>query len=60
MTKQKDEQRLANATYEYDRQTAQERLNEIDSKLSKLLKLQESKLIKPYPNIAAARLNTSL
>jgi hypothetical protein len=54
--KTKNEQRLAQATNEYDRQTATERLNEIDSKLPKLLKLQESKLIKPYPNIAAADL----
>ena len=54
--KTKNEQRLANATNEYDRQLATERLNEIDSKLPKLLKLQESKLIKPYPNIAAADL----
>ena len=54
--KTKNEQRLANATNEYDRQLATERLNEIDRKLPKLLKLQESKLIKPYPNIAAADL----
>jgi len=54
--KTRNEQRLAQATNEYDRQTATERLNEIDSKLPKLLKLQESKLIKPYPNIAAADL----
>ena len=54
--KTKNEQRLANATNEYDRQLATERLNEIDSKLPKLLQLQESKLIKPYPNIAAQEL----
>ena len=54
--KTKFEQRLSQATSEYDRMNATERLNEIDSKLPKLLKLQESKLIKPYPNIAAADL----
>ena len=54
--KTKFEQRLSQATNEYDRMNATERLNEIDSKLPKLLKLQESKLIKPYPNIAAADL----
>ena len=54
--KTKFEQRLAQATNEYDRQTATERLAEIEVKLPKLLKLEESKLIKPYPNIAAADL----
>jgi hypothetical protein len=54
--KTKLEQRLPQVNNEYDRQNITERLNEIDSKLPKLLKLQESKLIKPYPNIAAADL----
>ena len=56
LDKEKFERRLPQVTNEYDRQNITERLTEIESKLPKLLRLEESKLIKPYPNVAAADL----
>ena len=52
----KAEQKLATATTEYERQDANNVLADVQSKLPKLLKLKESNLIKPYPNIAAQEL----
>ena len=54
--KVKAEEKLQRAESAYDIQTANERLAEVNSKLPTLLKLQESKLIKPYPNDAGAEL----
>jgi hypothetical protein len=54
LQKTKAEQRLERAESPYDIQRANESLAEVNSKLPALLKLQESKLIKPYPNVAAA------
>ena len=54
LQKTKAEQRLERADNPYDTQRANESLSEVNSKLPALLKLQESKLIKPYPNVAAA------
>jgi len=54
LQKTNSEQRLAFAEGPYDIQRANEKLAEVKSKLPALLKLQESKLIKPYPNVAAA------
>ena len=52
----KAEQKLATATTDYERQDANNILANVQSKLPKLLKLKESNLIKPYPNIAAQEL----
>jgi hypothetical protein len=52
--KVKAEQTLERVESPYDIQRAAESLAEVNSKLPALLKLQESKLIKPYPNVAAA------
>jgi hypothetical protein len=54
LQKTKAEQRLERAESPYDIQRANESLAEVNSKLPALLRLQESKLIKPYPNVAAA------
>jgi len=54
LQKTKAEQRLERAESPYDIERAKESLAEVNSKLPALLKLQESKLIKPYPNVAAA------
>ncbi len=53
---EKAEQRLATADNQYDIERNQNILAEAQKKLPPLLKLQESKLIKPYPNIAAQEL----
>ena len=50
------EERLARADNQYDIERNQNILAEAQKKLPPLLKLQESKLIKPYPNIAAQEL----
>jgi hypothetical protein len=52
----KAEEKLATATTDYERQDANNVLADVQSKLPKLLKLKESNLIKPYPNIAAQEL----
>ena len=54
--KTKAEERLAANPESYDVERNQNIIKEADSKLPALLKLQESNLIKPYPNIAAQEL----
>jgi len=58
--KSKAEERLARATMAFDIEREQNTINNINSQLPILLKLQESKLIKPYPNDAGAELVPSL
>ena len=58
--KAKAEERLATANNAYDIENAQNTISTVDSKLPTLLRLQESKLIKPYPNDAGAELVPSL
>ena len=54
--KTKAEERLAANPESYDVERNQNIIKDADSKLPALLKLQESNLIKPYPNIAAQEL----
>ena len=54
--KTKAEERLAANPESYDVERNQNIIKEANSKLPALLKLQESNLIKPYPNIAAQEL----
>jgi hypothetical protein len=58
--KAKAEERLATANNVYDIENAQNTISTVDSKLPTLLRLQESKLIKPYPNDAGAELVPAL
>jgi hypothetical protein len=58
--KARAEERLARANNAYDIENAQNIINTVNSKLPTLLRLQESKLIKPYPNDAGAELVPAL